>query len=105
MARRELEHQADDLTGGRALDYYEVASIFSEVLDREIRYTDPSLLRFLRESVARGTPLMFALIMAGLYTSTRFGMADRVTDTVERLLGRPPIPFRRYVRDYAGAWR
>ena len=99
------EEQAYDLTGGRALDYYEVASIFSEVLGREIRYTAPSLLRFLRESVARGTPLKFALIMAGLYTSTRFGMADRVTDTVERLLGRPPIPFRRYVQDYAGAWR
>lgn len=99
------EEQAYDLTGGRALDYDEVAAIFSEVLGREIRYTDPSLLRFVRESVAGGRPLIFALIMAGLYTSTRFGMAERVTETVERLLGRPPIPFRRYVQDYAEAWQ
>jgi uncharacterized protein YbjT (DUF2867 family) len=96
--------RAYELTGGEALDYYEVAAIFSEVLGEEVTYANPSLLRFVRSSVARGVPLKFALVMAGLYTSTRLGMADRVTPVVEELLGRPPITLRQYVRDYADAW-
>jgi uncharacterized protein YbjT (DUF2867 family) len=92
------------LTGGRALSYHEVAEIFTEVLGKEVTYTRPSLLRFLYRSLKRGTPVKFALVMAGLYTSTRFGMADEVTSTVEDLLGRPPTSFKQYVRDYAEVW-
>jgi hypothetical protein len=44
------------------------------------------------------------LVMAGLYTSTRFGMADKVTSTVHDLLDRPPISLRQYIQDYAEAW-
>jgi len=47
---------------------------------------------------------MFALVMTGLYTSTRFGMAEPITDEVERLIGREPIPFRQYVMDYRDTW-
>ena len=43
--------------------------------------------------------------MAFLYTQTKRGMADRVTDQVERLLGRPPITMRQYIEDYADTWR
>lgn len=43
--------------------------------------------------------------MVGLYTATRLGMADRVTVSVTRLLGRPPITLRQYIEDYAEAWQ
>jgi len=48
---------------------------------------------------------MFALVMTGLYTSTRFGMAEPITDEVERLTGISPITFRQYVTDYEDAWK
>jgi hypothetical protein len=47
---------------------------------------------------------MFALVQMGLYTSTRFGMAEAVTDEVERLTGREPISFKQYVMDYKESW-
>jgi uncharacterized protein YbjT (DUF2867 family) len=61
-----------DLTGSERLDYWEAARIMSEVLGRRITYRNPNPLHFLIETMRRGTPFMFALVMTGLYTSTRF---------------------------------
>ena len=93
-----------DLTGSEPLDYWEAARIMSEVLGRRITYRNPTPLYFLIETMRRGTPFMFAVVMTGLYTSTRFGMAEPITDEVERLTGRKPIPFRQYVIDYKDTW-
>ena len=93
-----------DLTGSQRLDYWEVASIMSEILGRRITYRNPNPLHFLIETMRRGTPFMFALVMTGLYTSTRFGMAEPITDEVERLSGHKPITFKQYVMEYRDTW-
>ena len=93
-----------DLTGSEALDYWEVTRIMSEVLGRKIVYRNPNPFYFLIETIRRGTPFMFALVQMGLYTSTRFGMAENITREVENLTGRKPIPFRQYVIDYKNNW-
>jgi uncharacterized protein YbjT (DUF2867 family) len=93
-----------DLTGDEGLDYWEAAQILSQVLGGEITYRNPNSLYFLIETVRRGIPIKFAIVMLGLYTSTRFGMAELVTGEVERLTGRKPITFRQYVQDYRDAW-
>jgi uncharacterized protein YbjT (DUF2867 family) len=93
-----------DLTGGEALDYWQAAEILSGTLGREIRYRNPNPLRFLIETMRRGSSLAFAFVVMGLYTSTRFGMAQSVTDEVERLLGRKPITFKQFTEDYRDAW-
>lgn len=98
------DNKAYDLTGAEALDYYQVAEIMSDVLGREIRYTNPSVFAFTLKSLLRGTPLMFALVMSYLYTQTKRGMSDVVTDTVEKILGRKPISFRQFVQDHADVW-
>lgn len=98
------QYQAYDLTGSQALNYYEVADIFSELLGKKVTYANPSLFRFIRESRARDFSLSFILVMVGLYTATRLGLANRVTRDVEKLLGVPPITLREYVQDYAAAW-
>ncbi len=99
-----LTGKACELTGSEALDYYQVADFFSQILGYKVTYTNPSLWRFFQEARARKVPVGFALVMAGLYTSTRFGMAQQITSDVERLLGRPPITLRQYIQDYAAAW-
>jgi uncharacterized protein YbjT (DUF2867 family) len=92
------------LTGAEALDYWGAARIMSEVLGREIVYRNPNPFYFLIETVRRGMPVKFALVLMGLYTSTRFGMAENVTCEVEKLTGRKPISFRQYVSDYKDNW-
>lgn len=93
-----------DLTGSEGLDYWEVAHIMSEVLRRKITYRNPNPFSFLIATVRRGIPLPYAVVMLGLYTSTRFGMAEPITNGVERLTGQKPIAFRKYVQDYRENW-
>jgi uncharacterized protein YbjT (DUF2867 family) len=98
------EKQAYDLTGSEALDYEQVASLFSQVLGRKIVYKNPSALGFLIRQLRQNSGPVFALVTTWLYTNTRRGMANVVTGEVERLLGRKPILMRRYIEDYRASW-
>lgn len=98
------EGRAYDLTGPEALDYREVAQIFTDVLGRRIAYTNPSPVRFYLKARRQGVQRKFALVMVALYTATRFGSGEKVSDDVEHLLGRPPTSMRRFVEDYAEVW-
>jgi uncharacterized protein YbjT (DUF2867 family) len=99
------ENRFYELTGAEALDYYQVAEIFSETLGRKITYKNPNQFSFLWYTLRHGTPLPFALVMLMLYRSTRLGMAERVTGDAEQLLGRSPTSFQRYVQDYKDVWQ
>lgn len=95
--------QAYALTGAEALTYYEVADIFTAVLGKPIRYTNPSLLKFIFQT-RRRLPLNFVLIMAAIYTTARLGLAGGITSDVEQLLNRPPLTMRQYIEDYREFW-
>ncbi len=92
------------ITGVEALDYDEVAVKLSTVLGRAIRYTRPSTFTFLRKQLKAGQKLGYALVVTALYTITRFGNAESVTDDVATILGRPPISFDQFARDYRQCW-
>ncbi|MBV0923638.1 SDR family oxidoreductase [Halomicroarcula limicola] len=99
------ENAAYDLTGPDALTYDEVAAIAEDVLGHPVEYTDPSLPSFVLREVRRGRPLAFALVMSGIYTTARLGLAGRVTDDVYRVLGQEPRSVRAFFEDYAAAFR
>jgi uncharacterized protein YbjT (DUF2867 family) len=93
--------RAYDITGPDALDYGAVADVFSDVLDREISYPNPSLVAFANRMHRQGKPWVFVALMCGIYTTARLGLAGRVTDDCQELLGRPPRSMRTFVTDYA----
>jgi uncharacterized protein YbjT (DUF2867 family) len=90
-----------DVTGPDALTYHEAAAVFSDALDREIEYADPGLLEFVATTARRDGSLPFALVQGVVYTTARLGLAGRVTDDVERVLGRPPRSLSEFLRDHA----
>jgi len=92
------------LTGSEALDYEQVAAFLSDALGRTIRYTRPSVISFVAKQLAQKHPLDYTIVLAGLYTITRFGNASEVTHDVQTLLGRPPILFKQFANDYRAAW-
>ena len=94
-------NRAYELTGPEALGYHEVADVFSAVLGRSITYSQPSLLRFATRMRRRGEPVGFILLMCGIYTTARLGLAARVTGDCARLLGRRPRGMRGFVEDHA----
>jgi uncharacterized protein YbjT (DUF2867 family) len=96
--------RAFDLTGAEALDYAEVAAIFTEVLGRPIRYPNPSPLTFAARWYRRGASLPYIAVMTTIYTVARLGLAGRVSPEAGELLGRAPISMRRFVEDHRRVW-
>jgi uncharacterized protein YbjT (DUF2867 family) len=98
-------NKAYDLTGSEALDYYQVAEIFTEVLGRPIHYSKPSVVRFFwRWWRSRKRPLVFTLVMTILYMTVALGWGDKLSPELGQLLGRPPLTMRQYVEDYKLVW-
>ncbi|WP_092891685.1 Rossmann-fold NAD(P)-binding domain-containing protein [Halopelagius inordinatus] len=91
---------AYDLTGPTALDFSEVAEIFSAVLDRRITYANPSRLAFARRMLEWGVRPSMVLFMLAEYQVTRFGLSSRTTDEVARVLGREPTAMRTFVEGH-----
>ncbi len=98
------ENKAYALTGSEALDYFTVADMLTDVLGRKITYRNPSIIAFARRMKAGGNPWAYVLVTTALYTTARLGMAAKITDETERLLGRPPIRMRQYIEDYKQTW-
>ncbi len=99
------ERRAYTLTGGEAFGLGEVAALLSDVLGRPVAYRNPGIPAFLRHNRAAGRPVALGLVMTGVYTAARLGLAAEVTPDLARLLGRPPTPLRSFIQDYAEVWR
>lgn len=96
--------RAYPLTGKESLDYYQVASIFSEVLSRPIIYTKPSYPAFVRYMRQHGASWNWGLMVGSVYLPTLFGRTAGVAPDTERILGRAPITMRQFVSDYRDCW-
>ncbi|MBC1342436.1 NmrA family NAD(P)-binding protein [Listeria welshimeri] len=88
-----------EITGAKAISYYQAAEIMSEVLGVPISYSKPSLWKFRKVMLRRGIPKNFVNVMVMLYFITQLGNAKKVTHVVEEILNREPISFAKYVAD------
>lgn len=97
--------KAYELTGSVAYDYAEVAEMMSETLGRPIHYDNPSLPRFIWRMWRRGHPLSYVAVVAAIYTTTRFGMAQAVSKDTAHVLQREPNSLRQFIDDSAAVWQ
>jgi uncharacterized protein YbjT (DUF2867 family) len=105
-ALTEVGHQnkAYSLTGSEALDYYQVAEIFTEVLGKPIIYKNPSIVKFALNMYKRGLAPQFIAVMIGIYTTAKLGLAGKLTTDTQEILQRAPISLRQFVEDYRECW-
>ena len=97
--------KAYTLTGSEALSNARVAEILSEDTGREIRYVDLPAEQFKQALLGAGLPEWSANALVDLQQFYRRGSASAVTRDVEQLLGRKPISFEQFSRDYAQAFQ
>jgi uncharacterized protein YbjT (DUF2867 family) len=98
-------NQTYDLSGPEALHTGEVADQIGSATGRAIQYQPITVAEMefsLREA---GIDAWFAEGLAELYGWIRdSGLGSKVTDNVERLLGRKATPFRQFASDERAAW-
>ena len=92
--------KAYNLTGPEALTNTEIAQILSDDLGREIRYIDLPPTQLKQALLAAGIPEWNVDALLDLQRFYREGKAATVTKDVDRILGRKPISFAQFSRDY-----
>lgn len=97
--------QAYTLTGPQPVSFDEAAELLSEGLGRRITYVPASIPRYAWHLRARGLPVAQIAVQTILHVGLRFGQAESVDPTLERLLGRPPRTLRDYVMDHLSLWQ
>lgn len=96
--------QAHTLTGPVALDYHHVASMLSAELGRPVVYEPMSMLGYRRALLREGLPGDYVTVQLLINLIARVDLAAGVTDTLARLLGRPPTPLSAYLHDRRACW-
>ena len=93
------------LTGDQPLSYDQVAELISRDCGRRITHTHVSMDEMTARLLARGIPEATARLLAFGYQVVAAGAADRTTDVVQTLTGRPPVTFQTFAEANADVWR
>ncbi len=87
------------ITGPEAMDHYRVAEIFSEVLDRKIKYKEPDDQTYRQVMKERGYSDDYITAMIQVFGKIKKGLVAETSDSVKAILKREPIPLREYVME------
>jgi uncharacterized protein YbjT (DUF2867 family) len=93
------------VTGPAALTFAQVAETFSAVLGQSVRYVNLTDEQLKAGLLASGQPSWQATALVELNTYARQGHSSVVTDTVERVGGRPARTLEQWAQDHAAAFR
>lgn len=96
--------QAYVLTGPEALTNQEALDILGRVLGRTIQHVDIPEAAAVKSMREMGLPDPVVEVMSSLNQLIAAGHVAEVTDTVQRLTGRPARTFADFAREHAGAW-
>ena len=95
-----------EATGPRSSTFAEAVQEISRAVGREIRYVPISSEDFAAAAAEQGVPSEVVELLTALFGEVLDGRNARLTDGVQRALGRAPRDFADYARDVAatGAW-
>jgi uncharacterized protein YbjT (DUF2867 family) len=96
--------QTYDITGPQALSYEDVATVFSTVLRKPVRFIGLSDAEAKAGMLRREMPESYADALIKVNRAYRNGGAESVSPTVRALTGRDPINLERFVRDHRGTF-
>ncbi len=93
------------LTGPRALNSTDAATIIATQTGRSVHVRDLTVDQLTARYRAAGLPAEFAGSLAAIGDDVRAGRYDEVTTSVLDLAGRPPRTFEDFVREHAAEWQ
>lgn len=98
------KNQIYAVTGNEALDFFDVASIMTEVLGVKIQYTNPSVKEFREYMKKIGEDEGFVNVVVGVHMPTKLGLAKGIKHDYEKVTGKTPTNIRKYIEDFKESW-
>lgn len=96
--------KAYTITGGEALDHYEIARAISDATGKTVQYLPISEDTARQALSAAGFSAERVERLIGFYRLVREGFCAPVSRDVETVLGRPPITFSQFAKDHTLSW-
>jgi uncharacterized protein YbjT (DUF2867 family) len=93
-----------ELTGQEPMDFYKIAAIFSSELGREIKYSHPLAIKFIRQKMLEKTGLPFILTLSLLYSAARSGKMGVTSPVFKELTGLEPRSLADYIHENRKVW-
>jgi uncharacterized protein YbjT (DUF2867 family) len=97
--------KAYTLTSNDSLTEVESAAILSTATGKQVRYEAISNETAINSMKQWGLPQTVIDVMASLNDIVSAGYAAGTTSDVQTLLGRAPISFAQFAKDYSGVWK
>jgi uncharacterized protein YbjT (DUF2867 family) len=97
------EGKTHTLTGDELLSRADVVKAIGQELGRTISYLPVTDEQF-RAAVKGFLTPSYTELLSHLYAVVRAGQTEVKTGTVQAVLGRPPIPFARFVKEHRATW-
>lgn len=106
LTRHELRNQLLEITGPELLSFIDCVETIATTIGRNIRFTTLPVETYLEAARNDGLPDDIAWLINELFVNVLDGRNESVTDTVEKVLGRPARRFSSYVKAAAskGIW-
>lgn len=98
------EHQAYEITGPEVLDLYQIARLFSNELGREIKYSRPSTIRFVRQKLLDKKQLLYVVTLSLLYSAARAGKMNYTNEVFRTITGHGPRHLADFIHEYRHCW-
>ena len=98
------ENRSYELTGPEPLDFYQIAKLFSNELGREIKYTRPSTIRFVRQKMLDKKQLLYVVTLSLLYSSARGGKMNYSNDIFRSLTGHAARNLADFIHENRECW-
>jgi uncharacterized protein YbjT (DUF2867 family) len=98
--------QVYEVTGPRLLTFVEAVADIADAAGRPIRYVQIPMEAFVDGLTQAGVPADYVELLKYLFTTVLDGRNEKLTDGVQRALGRAPRDFREYAKSVAatGVW-
>jgi len=93
------EHVGYDLSGPEILSFTDVAERLTRLLGKKIEYISPPKDVARKGMISSGVPVWLADAFIELFDGFIKGYGNRISDDVEKVLGRNPINFDRFLED------
>lgn len=96
--------RAFTLTGPELLTHAEVAKVISDVTGKKVTFTDVEPEELKSVLLGAGLSADYTEILLTLLGFLKAGYSAVVNGTVKEILGRDPIDFKTYAKDFKGSW-
>jgi len=105
LTRPGHEGKAYTITGSASMDGAGYAAVISRVIGKPVNFVDVPREKAEQGMMASGMPAAYVAALLDLLDVMKSGGANIVTDTIEKVLGRPPVPFEDWVRRNISAFK